>query len=104
MTDPSIPRPGLRVCEAAKSLDLDENDIVITIQGDEPLINPKMIDQSIEPLIRDGNIYATNLCAIIKEKELNDPNEIKVVCDNYMNAIYMSQISNPISIWRRKKN
>ena len=77
MTDPTIPRPGLRVCEAAKTLDLDENDIVITIQGDEPLINPKMIDQSIDPLLRDKNIYASNLCAIIKEKGLNDPNEIK---------------------------
>ena len=103
MTDPTIPRPGLRVCEAAKSLDLDENDIVITIQGDEPLINPKMIDQSIDPLLRDKNIYASNLCAIIKEKDLNDPNEIKVVCDNNMNAIYMSRSPIPSQFHEEKK-
>ncbi|MDP7196210.1 MAG: NTP transferase domain-containing protein, partial [SAR202 cluster bacterium] len=42
MTDPEIQRPALRVFAAAEELDLDDEDIVITVQGDEPLFHPDM--------------------------------------------------------------
>ena len=44
MTDPNIQRPGLRVANAAEKLNLDDEDIVVVVQGDEPLVHPKMID------------------------------------------------------------
>ena len=60
MTDKNIMRPGLRVAEASKTLNLDDNDIVVVIQGDEPLVHPKMIDLAIKPLIDNDNILDRN--------------------------------------------
>ena len=53
MTDPDILRPGLRVAEAAKTLNLEDNDIVVAVQGDEPFVHPNMIELAIEPLIKE---------------------------------------------------
>ena len=91
MTDPNISRPGLRVATAAEKLDLEEEDIVVVVQGDEPLVHPNMIDLAIQPLLNEENIYVTNLCAELPDEEWSDPGEIKVVCDLDMNAMYMSR-------------
>ena len=91
MTDPNISRPGLRVATAAEKLDLEEEDIVVVVQGDEPLVHPNMIDLAIQPLLKEDNIYVTNLCAELSDEEWSDPGEIKVVCDLNMNAMYMSR-------------
>jgi len=91
MTDPSISRPGLRVAEAAEHLNLNDEDIVVVVQGDEPLVHPDMIDLAIEPLLQEDDIFVSNLCAELSLEEWKDPGEIKVVCDNNMNAMYMSR-------------
>jgi 3-deoxy-manno-octulosonate cytidylyltransferase (CMP-KDO synthetase) len=91
MTDPGIQRPGLRVAAAAETLDLDDDDIVVVVQGDEPLVHPDMIDLAIEPLLTHSNIFVSNLCAKPTIEEWADPGEIKVVCDLEMNALYMSR-------------
>ena len=92
MTDPNIPRPGLRVAEAAKTLNLDDDDIVVVVQGDEPLVHPDMIKLSLRPLIEGNDIFVSNLVSIIDRKEeWRDPNNVKVVTDLDMNAIYMSR-------------
>lgn len=91
MTDKNIQRPGLRVAIAAKTLNLQDNDIVVVIQGDEPLVTPEMIDLAIQPLLENDDIYVSNLCKIATITDLNDPGEIKVVCDLKMNAMYMSR-------------
>ena len=69
MTDPNISRPGLRVATAAEKLDLEEEDIVVVVQGDEPLVHPNMIDIAIQPLLKEDNIYVTNLCAELSDEE-----------------------------------
>ena len=51
MTNPDIERPGLRVASAAESLDLDDDDIVVVVQGDEPLVHPDMIAESLQPFM-----------------------------------------------------
>ena len=61
MTDPKIQRPGLRVASAAESLDLDDDDIVVVVQGDEPLVHPDMIDLAIQPLLNEKDVYVSNL-------------------------------------------
>ena len=91
MTDPTISRPGLRVAAAAEQLQLDDNDIVVVVQGDEPLVHPNMIDLAVQPLLDEEEIFVSNLCAQLSEKEWKDPGEIKVVCDLEMNAMYMSR-------------
>jgi 3-deoxy-manno-octulosonate cytidylyltransferase (CMP-KDO synthetase) len=95
MTDPSIQRPGLRVASAAETLDLDDDDIVVVVQGDEPLVHPDMIDLAIQPLLDESDVFVSNLTAELSEEEWNDPGEIKVVCDLNMNAMYMSRAPMP---------
>jgi len=92
MTDPDITRPGLRVAAAAGTLDLDEKDVVVVVQGDEPLVHPDMIDLAVEPLLNEKDVFVSNLAGeITTDDEWKDPNEIKVVTDLQMNAIYMSR-------------
>lgn len=67
-------------------------DIVVIVQGDEPLTFPKMIEESVEPMIKDENILITNLVADINSVEtFQNPNEVKVVMDKDDNAIYFSR-------------
>jgi len=104
MTDPNISRPGLRVAEAAKSLSLDDDDIVVVVQGDEPLVHPKMIDLAIEPLLKEKDILVSNLSLEIQsDKEWQDPNEIKVVTDLNNNALYMSRSPIPSTAHEEKR-
>lgn len=95
MTNPKIQRPGLRVASAAESLDLDDDDIVVVVQGDEPLVHPDMIDLAIQPLLNEKDVYVSNLTAELTKDEWKDPGEIKVVCDLKMNAMYMSRAPMP---------
>ena len=91
MTDPEIQRPGLRVAAAATTFGLDAEDIVVVVQGDEPLVHPDMIDLAIRPLLDEDDVYVSNLCRELMPNEWADPGEIKVVCDLRMNAMYMSR-------------
>ena len=95
MTDPNIQRPGLRVAEAAESLGLDDDDIVVVVQGDEPMVHPDMIDLAIQPLLDDESIFVSNLVKELNVDEWRDPGEIKVVCDLNMNAMYFSRAPIP---------
>lgn len=68
-------------------------DIVVMIQGDEPMIRPEMIEAAVQPLIEFPDlIKITNLVADIETiDEFNDPNEVKVVLDKMNNALYFSR-------------
>ena len=67
-------------------------DIVVMVQGDEPMIHPKMIEEALYPMINDKKILITNLLGQIDSlDEFNDRNCIKVVCDLKGNALYFSR-------------
>jgi 3-deoxy-manno-octulosonate cytidylyltransferase (CMP-KDO synthetase) len=67
-------------------------DIVVMVQGDEPMTHPNMISEAVQPLIKDKNIKISNLIAKIDTvEEFEDRNCIKVVCDLDLNAIYFSR-------------
>ena len=67
-------------------------DIMVVVQGDEPLTFPQMIDEAIEPMLKDKSLNITNLVADMDtEKEFNNPNEVKVVMDINNNALYFSR-------------
>lgn len=71
-------------------------DIVVMIQGDEPMLRPEMIDEAVAPLLHDDSIMVSNLMAPIKTAvEHDDPNEIKVVTDQNGNAFYFSRAPIP---------
>lgn len=67
-------------------------DIVVMIQGDEPMIVPEMIDLSLRPFFEEEGINIVNLMAPIRsEEEHNDPNCPKVVVDKNNFALYFSR-------------
>ena len=104
MTEGNIQRPGLRVAAAAESLGLTEDDIVVVVQGDEPLVHPDMIDLAIQPLLDEPDVFVSNLCATATADDLADPGEIKVVCDLKMNAMYMSRSPIPSVAHEEKRS
>ncbi|MDD5091463.1 MAG: 3-deoxy-manno-octulosonate cytidylyltransferase [Candidatus Wallbacteria bacterium] len=67
-------------------------EIMVMIQGDEPLVRPEMITEAVTPMIHDPEILITNLLADLStEAEFEDPNEVKVVVDENGNALYFSR-------------
>ena len=67
-------------------------DIVVMVQGDEPMITPDMIDAAVEPMLKDPSINVVNLMAEMQTvEEFEDPNEVKVVVDRHMDALYFSR-------------
>jgi 3-deoxy-manno-octulosonate cytidylyltransferase (CMP-KDO synthetase) len=67
-------------------------DLVVMVQGDEPMITPNMIDKSIEPLLNNSLTNVVNLMSHMGSiEEFEDPNEVKVVVNNLSNAIYFSR-------------
>lgn len=67
-------------------------DIVVMIQGDEPMITPEMVDMAVAPFLADKSVGVVNLMAPITTKEEHeDPNCPKVVVDNNCDALYFSR-------------
>ena len=99
MTSELHERCSDRVAEAMLKIESERgktSDIIVMIQGDEPLICPEMIDEAIEPLLIDDSLVITNLMGDIKSKnEWEDPNEVKVVVDNNNLALYFSREAIP---------
>jgi 3-deoxy-manno-octulosonate cytidylyltransferase (CMP-KDO synthetase) len=101
MTPKKIARPALRVENACKSLDLDDEDIIVVVQGDEPLVHPEMIDLAVSPLLKDPKVKLLTLVADAKEDEWLDPNEVKVVVDKNEDILFMSRSPIPSNIRNR---
>jgi len=84
-----------RVAEVAEKYPYD---IFVNIQGDEPLMESGLIDETIEPMLKDGGIQiATPAKAISSETEYLDPNIVKVVCNRDNFALYFSRSPIPHS-------
>lgn len=67
-------------------------DIVVMVQGDEPLVTPEMIEASIRPMLDDPSVNVVNLMAEMHSlAEFEDPNEVKVVVDHKGDALYFSR-------------
>ena len=101
MTAPEISRPGLRVAEACKQLPLDDEDIVVVVQGDEPLVFPEMIDLAVQPLLDNPDVKVLTLVAEANEIEWQDPNEIKVTINKNNDILYMTRAPIPTNTRNR---
>ena len=95
MTSPKHERASDRIAEAMLKLEKQyqtRHDIVVLIQGDEPMLQPEMVDKLIDALESDPTVQVSNgyapICSI---GEFLDPNEVKVVLDNNSDAIYFSR-------------
>ncbi|HEV8539248.1 MAG TPA: 3-deoxy-manno-octulosonate cytidylyltransferase [Bacteroidota bacterium] len=91
MITPSDIRTGSdRVAFVARHL--PDADIVVNVQGDEPLIVPQSIDAAVKPLLNNDAIYAATLVKkITMPEELINPNVVKAVLDNEGFAVYFSR-------------
>jgi 3-deoxy-manno-octulosonate cytidylyltransferase (CMP-KDO synthetase) len=82
-----------RLAEVVASLDCD---IVVNVQGDEPLIDPRAIDELVAPFATDRSVQITTLFRRIHNvAELNNPNITKVVVDRAGFALYFSRAPIP---------
>jgi len=99
MTADTHERASERASEAMTKIEAATGkrvDIVVMVQGDEPMVVPQMITEAIRPLQEDKNIQVVNLMAPLKgAEEQEDPNEVKVVVDNNNDAIYFSREAIP---------
>jgi len=88
-----------RLAEACALLGLDGADAVVNVQGDEPLIDPSLIDACAALLVnRPDCVMSTAAHAIDDPSELANPNVVKVVVDGAGRALYFSRA--PIPWWR----
>lgn len=93
MTSATHERASDRVAEAAERL---EAEIVVMIQGDEPMITPGMIAAAVAPMLQDQALACVNLSRrIMSREEYVDPNTIKVVMNVHGDALYFSRAPVP---------
>lgn len=85
-----------RLAEACVTLGLSEDDIVVNVQGDEPLIDPALVQACAELLERSSDcVAATAAHSIDSVADLRNPNVVKVVLDKTARALYFSRASIP---------
>ncbi len=81
-----------RISEVIEILGLDEDEIIVNVQGDEPLIPPQVIDQVADNLFsRPAVNMATLAVEITQDEEKSNPNVVKVVLDKDGYALYFSR-------------
>ena len=89
MTRADHPTGTDRLAEVASDLDCD---LVVNVQGDEPLIEPDAIDAAIEPFRDDSGLMMSTVCTrILNNEAIADPNVVKVVTDVRGLALYFSR-------------
>jgi 3-deoxy-manno-octulosonate cytidylyltransferase (CMP-KDO synthetase) len=92
MTSPTHPSGTDRIAEVVRGLPCD---LVVNIQGDEPLIEPAVIDQAVGPLAGDSSINMGTLARPMGVEEAADPSKVKVVVDREGFALYFSRARIP---------
>ena len=86
-----------RVAEVAVGLN---EDVIVDVQGDEPLISPRAVDAAIEPLLRDASLRMTTLAhPLDRSSEMNDPDVVKVIRDTAGFAVdfFRLPVADPVS-------
>lgn len=88
-----------RLAEAVGSF--PDAELIVNVQGDEPLINPKLIDDLITLFEHDDQLNMATVAVELNDpSEINNPNNVKVVSDRNGNALYFSR--SPIPFERNK--
>lgn len=84
-----------RLAEAAAKLKLPQHQVVVNVQGDEPLIDPELINRTAQVLVENNVQMATAAHEIRDFDEFANPNAVKVVLDKNRNALYFSRAMIP---------
>ena len=95
MTADTHERASDRAAEAMLKIEEqtgERTDILVMVQGDEPMDTPQMISEALAPMLADERIDVVNLVSPISStEEFEDPNTVKVVIDSSGNALYFSR-------------
>jgi 3-deoxy-manno-octulosonate cytidylyltransferase (CMP-KDO synthetase) len=91
MTGSHHPSGTDRILEAAQSLELTKDDIIVNVQGDEPALDPKMIRLVLSPFGRGSGTQVATLARWVDRKEAQSADIVKLVVDAYGNARYFSR-------------
>ena len=94
MTDPDHPSGSDRIMEAADILGLEAEAVVANIQGDEPALDPAMLEKLVEPF-SDPGVEVTTLARIIDAQQAENPDRVKVVRSVLGKALYFSRSKIP---------
>ncbi len=99
MTRQDHPSGSDRLAQACELLGLDDDEIVVNVQGDEPLIEPSLV-QAVAQLLQLDTMASMSTAAHVIDSaaEFNNPNIVKVVLDASSSALYFSRA--PIPWWR----
>jgi len=93
MTRTDHPSGTDRIAEVAASA---KASIIVNVQGDEPLIDPKTIDAAIEPLLKERDLpMSTARRLITAPDDIDNANVVKVICDQRNRALYFSRSAIP---------
>ncbi len=85
-----------RIAEAVEQLGLDSEEVVVGVQGDEPLLPPELVSQVAAAVVACPQAQLATLCEPIDQvRDLFDPNVVKVVRDERSMAIYFSRAAIP---------
>lgn len=85
-----------RLAEAAGLLGLAEEDVVVNIQGDQPLFAPEVVAEVAAPMLAEPDLpMATLMYKITRPEEITNPNHVKTVFDQQGRALYFSRASIP---------
>ena len=99
LTRTDHPSGSDRLAEACDLLGLQDSDVVVNVQGDEPLIDPASIDAAAKLLLTRSDCSMSTLAhAIDNVADFTNPNVVKVVLDSRQTALYFSRA--PIAWWR----
>lgn len=86
-----------RAYEAARIINAAKGSIIVNIQGDEPCLEPEMLDQLLGPFISGSDVNITTLARTITREEAKSPNTVKVVFSATGRAMYFSRNIIPYS-------
>lgn len=94
MTSPSLPSGTDRVAKVA--MNFPEYQVILNVQGDEPLISPDVLDAVAQPLIENSDLpIATAVTRITDAEDYENENVVKVVLGHARNALYFSRAAIP---------
>ncbi len=96
MTPPELRSGSDRVAAAARLLGVKARDLVVNVQGDQPLLPPEVISLTAQPLLSEPTVRMTTpVVAITRPEEIPDPNHVKVALDAKGDALYFSRLPVP---------
>jgi 3-deoxy-manno-octulosonate cytidylyltransferase (CMP-KDO synthetase) len=96
MTNEELRTGTDRIASVANMLGLADDEIVINIQGDQPMFDPSLLDSLVSPFEQEPELLSSTLAyKIIETRQITDPSDVKVVFDRNGYAMYFSRAQIP---------